>query len=98
MMDFDLERLLPLSKDPDLLDHLKSYMSYYRSILDLGETAKATLVNCETSFFQPGYNPEIDAIQRQMTETKMYFQLLTQHMSQLIAPHRKTSRDMGIDK
>ena len=86
IMEFGSDRLRSLSKDPELRTHLEEYISYYRKILNLEETAKSTLVNLETSFFQLGYDPEIDALQQEITEGRTYFLMLAQQMSQLIAP------------
>jgi len=61
------------------------YITYYNKILDLNETAKYNINNnVSGSFFQKGFNPEIDEFQEQIADYDEYFQQLVTGMSYVI--------------
>jgi len=68
----------------DLKRNLINLIEFYSHILDLNESAKYNINNISGSFFQHGYNQDIDYIQDQITEYTSYFQQLAVHMSGFI--------------
>ena len=77
-----LKNLIP----EKLSEEFNEYINYYQTVLDLNETSKYNLSNVAGSFFNHGYNPEIDHIQLQINEYESFFSRLAITMSNYIAP------------
>lgn len=77
-----LNELLP----KDVYNDLNDYIEHYQAILNLDETQKYHINDITGSFFNPGYNDEIDQIQDEINECTRFLKELSVAMSNHISP------------
>lgn len=84
-IDNDDDSLLNQLLTDNLRNSIIKYMSYYQTILNLEETNKYNINTIEGSFFNTGYNQEIDGIQKEIDDCNNFFKELAKSMSGLIS-------------
>jgi DNA mismatch repair protein MutS len=72
------------------LVELKDFIKYYQKIIDLTEISKYNLNNVAGSFFNRGYNSEIDTIQDQINDHENFFIQLSKAISGFISAKSET--------
>lgn len=70
----------------ELRKNFVEYMDYYQKVLNLQETTKYTIQTIEGSFFNCGYNQEIDDIQGKIDDYNSFFNQLVVTLSNQISP------------
>lgn len=86
LIESDETQLLKSMLPPQLKSQLSDYIDHYEMVLDLSEASKNNLNNIVSSFFNTGYNPDIDHIQTEINDYMSFFDQLAKIMSNYISP------------
>jgi DNA mismatch repair protein MutS len=70
--------------ESNLLTDFEEYQMYYQKVINMKEVGKYNLGNVTGSFFNAGYNKEIDQIQCEITSAEQFLAQLAKYMSNYI--------------